>query len=97
MNKISEDQIRILEKQEIECKDIPQMMCDYADGDLTVSLRDRLDVHMSVCPNCLEFKESYLKTIQLAKILKPQPLNSEVQNRLRNALNERLGIQLSLV
>lgn len=85
MKKISEDQIRILEKQEIECTDIPHMMCDYADGDLTDSLKERLDQHMSKCDSCREFKETYLKTVELAAMLKPAPLTSDVQNRLRSA------------
>ena len=97
MKLISEDQIRILEKQEIECRDIPQMMCDYADGDLLDSLKDRLDSHIEECSCCREFKETYMKGVELSALLKPAPLSSEVQNRLRLALNLRLGINLPTV
>jgi hypothetical protein len=97
MKNIPEEQIRILERHTIDCCDVEAMMGEYADGNISPSLKDRLDDHISNCSDCKEFKESYLMTIKLAKELKPAPLNTESQNRLRRALNERLGINLSMV
>ena len=96
MRFVSDAQIRIFEKPAISCSDLRTLMCDYADGDLLLSLKDRLDQHILGCSDCLEFKESYLKTIKLASSLKPEPLSDDCRKRLRQALNERLGINLPI-
>lgn len=97
MKCISEDQIRILEKQDISCADVESLMCDYADGELTPSLKDRVDAHGAACAECRNFMQTYLATISLAANLKPEPMTSEIQNRLRRSLNERLGLTLPMV
>lgn len=92
---IPDHQLRILEKQEIDCIDVQLIMGDYADGDLTETLKERVDHHICTCKKCAEFKDSYLKTIELAaSLLEPKPLPVDLQNRLRAALNRRLGINL---
>ena len=72
------------------------MMCDYADQELTESLKIRIDSHIEQCPHCTELKAGYLQTISLAKELKNVPMPEGAQQRLRAKLNERLGINLPI-
>ena len=105
MKYISEEQLRVLEKEFIDCTNVEDMMCDYADNDLTESLKDRIDDHISSCKKCRHFKDSYLQTIEYARLLKPRvepvkpplELTTDAKNRLRAALNHRLGINLPVV
>lgn len=97
MAKLSEEHILLLEKGVLNCKDIEDSMCDYADGDLPESVKARVDEHIEQCEKCKEFSESYLFTIEVAKTLHSQvSITNDIQNRLRSSLNERLGISLPL-
>ena len=93
---IPDYQIRVLEKEEITCKDVKDLMCDYADNELTASLQERLDLHVVRCNRCKHFKETYLQTIEIASELKDAPVPDGVRSRLRQALNEKLGLNLSV-
>lgn len=96
-NKFTEFQLEVLEKKEIDCIDFVALLGDRQDGDLPPSLEGRLHAHMAVCRFCSEFEASYRQTVELAREL-PQPqLPAGARNRLRQALNQRLGIQLPLV
>lgn len=91
----TEEHVLMLEKGKIDCEDFEAAMCDYADGDLPASVKARMDEHTETCEQCDEFKKTYLLTISLASELgKQQSAGLDVQNRLRSALNERLGLRL---
>ena len=89
--------IRILEKGQISCEDVTELLGDYADNELIPSLVRRLDDHIDTCTYCTEVKAGYMKTIELAKELRNKPAPRDVQNRLRAALNQRLGLNLSQI
>jgi hypothetical protein len=96
-SKLTDFQLRILEKDTLACEDVVALLGDYTDEDLSCSLRGRLDAHMRECAHCREFSDSYKFTVQLASELEDKPIPTDVQNRLRQALNKRLGIDLPLV
>jgi len=87
-------QIFILEKSEIECADVSELMAEYVDNELLASLRARIDTHKRNCSQCQELEEGYRLTIQLASEIKAEPLPSDVSRRLRQNLNRRLKISL---
>lgn len=88
-------QLRILEKQTLECSDVEELLGDYVDGDLTPSLRTRVLGHICGCEECRELEETYRMTVELAAEIKPQPVPADVSRRLREALNARLGLSLA--
>ena len=95
--KISDSHLRILEKESIACADVTRLLGDYQDKDLTGTLKARLDAHMSRCPECQETHKSYRFTVELASQLADRPVDTDVQNRLRKALNAKLGLSLPMV
>ncbi len=95
MNNLSELELRVLEQPRIGCEDIEQIFGDYVDGELSPTLMQRVDEHVSCCEECQDFRDTYLLTIKLARQLKPRPMPQEVGERLRAALSARLGITLS--
>jgi hypothetical protein len=97
MKKLTDLQIRILEKQLVGCDDVTELLGDYVEGELSPSLGKRVVSHIKRCECCREMEESYRFTIQLAREIKSKPLPVGVQNRLRKALNERLGLTLALI
>ena len=96
---LNEFQLMVLEKHTIDCVDVVELLGDLVEGDLTPTLAARLESHIEDCNYCGEIKRGYELTIELAQELKNEekPIPSAVQNRLRSALNEKLGINLSMV
>lgn len=95
MSKLNDQHLRILEKQNFDCQDVADLLCDYADQELTGTLAARLDGHCLHCESCAEVRDSYLLTIKVAKTLRDCPMPRDVQRRLRQALNQRLGLNLA--
>jgi len=83
----------------LDCKDVVARMGDYIDQELPLTQRDAVDNHLDECPECTAFFASYNHVVQSAAELREpeRPLPVDVQNRLRRALNERLGINLPYI
>ncbi|MCO6429848.1 MAG: hypothetical protein J5J00_03225 [Deltaproteobacteria bacterium] len=97
MSVIPDRHLRVLEKANIECCDTKALMGDLVDNDILPSLKARIESHLECCEQCQKFRIEYLATIELARSLKPKTMPLEAQNRLRAALNKRLGLSLQMV
>ena len=94
MTRLSDLELRILEKQTIDCDDVTALLGDYVENELSPSLRDRVHMHIRSCSECEQGEHGYREVIALAKELPEKPVTEDVQKRLREALNKRLGINL---
>lgn len=83
----------------LDCKDVIARLGDYVDQELPPRDRDVMDEHFDECPECAAFLASYTHVVASAAELREeeQPISVDVQNRLRSALNKRLGINLPLI
>jgi anti-sigma factor RsiW len=81
------------------CEDVLAHLGDYVDKDLPLEQKTAIDNHLDVCPACSSFYASYKHVVDSAAKLREEetPLPVGVQNRLRKALNDRLGINLPLI
>ena len=96
MTSLTDRELRILEKETVECDDITALLGSYVDNELSLSLRNRIHSHIRSCPACQDGEAQYREVIALAKELPEIPVSDDVQRRLREALNKRLGIALPL-
>lgn len=96
MSKLTDFHLFVLEKGQMACADLRKCYGDYFDRELPVTVRGKLDAHIEECPRCQEFAASYRMTVELARELGNKPVPSDVQKRLRMALNARLGLTLSV-
>jgi anti-sigma factor RsiW len=89
----------VLEKHTLDCVDVVELLGDLVEGDLSPTLAARLESHIEDCNYCGEIKRGYEMTIELAHELNSEekPVPAAVQNRLRAALNEKLGLRLGMV
>ena len=92
----TELQMQILESSHIDCVDVVRVLGDYQDNELPDSLRLRVDEHLCNCSHCRRMERGYRNTVELAQELADKPVPLAVQNRLRQALNRRLGLSLTL-
>ena len=81
------------------CDDVIARLGDYVDNDLSQNARLVMDTHLNDCPECAALFASYTHVIEgAAELREPeQPIAVDVQNRLRRALNQRLGLSLSYI
>ena len=96
---LNDFQLMVLEKHTLDCVDVVELLGDLVEGDLSPTLAARLGSHIEDCNYCGEIKRGYEMTIELAHELKSEerPVPAAVQNRLRAALNEKLGLRLGMV
>lgn len=52
---------------ELSCREIIDFVMAYLDGDLPERERAIFDAHLSICPDCVNYVESYKSTIALTK------------------------------
>jgi anti-sigma factor RsiW len=83
----------------LDCKDVIARLGDYVDQEISSHERVAMDDHFDECPECAAFLASYTHVVvSAAELREPeQPISVDVQNRLRAALNKRLGINLPLI
>jgi anti-sigma factor RsiW len=85
--------------ESFECRDVTARLGDLVDNDLPDLEKKAVEAHLDRCPECASFFASYRHVVQSAAELREpeEPLAVDVQNRLRKALNMRLGIDLPYI
>ena len=83
----------------LACRDVIERLGDFVDNDLSLDLRSSVENHLDDCAECASFFASYRHVIESAAELREpvEPIGVDVQNRLRKALNQRLGITLPYI
>ena len=67
---------------EIECRQIAELLADYLDGTLPGHQRDLIDFHIDGCPPCVAFINTYRGTIQATRDCNEIQIPSELKKRL---------------
>lgn len=93
---LSDMHLFVLEKGEVSCSDVEALMSDYVDNDMAPSVRRRLEHHMAQCESCSQCRSDFLTIRAVARELgaRTETLPAGVEQRLRLALQEQLGISL---
>jgi anti-sigma factor RsiW len=75
----------------LTCKEFLQELNDYLDEKIDVQTRQRLEAHITECPNCFVICDTTKKTIQVYKGMQPQTLPEDVHSRLLQALEKKMA------
>lgn len=51
----------------LTCRQMIDFLMDYLSGELEADTRGEFERHLSVCPPCVDFMDSYRKTVKLAR------------------------------
>ena len=73
----------------LTCKEFLQEISDFLDENVDEDLRQKLEAHISQCPNCFVILDTTKKTIQVYKGVDAQPIPAEVHNRLMRAVEKK--------
>jgi RNA polymerase sigma-70 factor (ECF subfamily) len=71
-----------IKKHKHTCQELVELLCDYLEGDLPQEEKEELDRHMRECPPCMAFLNTYNKTSQICKSLRPEDIPQEMIRRL---------------
>ncbi len=79
-------------KSVLKCKDCVDLLIDYLEENLDSEAQQKLDQHLTSCPPCLNFLESYRDCSKMAQQLRDQQVEipQELENRLKTFLQEQM-------
>jgi anti-sigma factor RsiW len=65
-----------VDHDEITCKQFLRTLADFLAGELDAAGQGRSELHLSVCPECVRYLESYEVTIRLGSALREDAADS---------------------
>ena len=51
----------------MNCREMIEFLMDYLDGELPENVKMCFDMHLQMCPPCVEYLKTYRDTISIAK------------------------------
>jgi hypothetical protein len=75
----------------LTCKQFLEELTDYLDEKTDPELRQKLEQHISDCPNCWVICDTTKKTIQIYKGMDPVSIAPDIHNRLMAALEQKMA------
>ena len=75
----------------LTCKDFLRELSDFLDESLDTEVRAKLEKHITECPNCWVIADTTRKTIRIYKGMEPQPIPSDIESRLMQALERKMA------
>ncbi|MBI2359407.1 MAG: zf-HC2 domain-containing protein [Deltaproteobacteria bacterium] len=73
-----------------DCKDATSLLLDYLAGTLPPKVKRAFERHLSICPDCVSFLNTYKKTLQLAQSFLRQNISAGKLARVERSLSRRL-------
>jgi anti-sigma factor RsiW len=72
----------------ITCRELVELLADLVSDQLPAERRDHVELHLSQCPSCLAYLESYRTLVAVSRRLPVAPLPARLEQRLRKLLRE---------
>lgn len=70
----------------LTCQQLIDFIMSYLDNELPDDQRAEFDRHMAACPSCVDYLETYEKTVLLTKAATDDPVPAEVPESLVQAI-----------
>lgn len=72
------------------CKQIAALLVDYLNGRLDPTVQRQFKKHLSICPDCVGFINTYKKTVKSTAALRSDQLPPKVRDNLLSFLRDKL-------
>ena len=72
-----------------KCEEYIGGLADYIDGEIDSELCAEIERHIGQCKNCRIMVDTMRQTVKLCRDGKPEPLPSELEDRLNGLLKAR--------
>jgi hypothetical protein len=71
------------------CKRIADLVLSYLNDGLAPRVRRQFDQHLSICPDCVAFLNTYRKTVGIIKSVRAEDLPEKVRRNILDFLHSR--------
>jgi len=72
------------------CKQIADLLVDYLTDNLRPKLKQEFARHLSLCPDCVSFVNTYRKTVQSTAALRSEKIPAKVRDNVLSFLRNKL-------
>ncbi len=72
------------------CKQLTDLVSDYLNDKLSPTVTRDLQQHLRICPDCVNFLNTYKKTVSVTRSIRPEEIPPRVRNNILNFLRKRL-------
>ena len=72
------------------CKQMTDLVLGYVTGKLPAKTKREFDRHLSICPDCVSFLNTYKKTVTLTKTIQADDIPAKVRENVMNFLRKQI-------
>ena len=72
------------------CKEITDLIFGYLTNTLSRSVTQDFQRHLRVCPDCVNFLNTYKKTVATSRSLRPEEIPTNVRDNIVDFLRKRI-------
>ena len=72
------------------CKQMTDLLYDYLNDKLSQTVKRDFDQHLSICPDCVSFLNTYKKTVAVTRYVDAQALPPRVRDNVLTYLRKRM-------
>jgi hypothetical protein len=80
--------IRVLTNK--TCKEITDLIIGYSDNTLSPTVKRDFRRHLRICPDCVNFLNTYKKTAAISASLRPRAMPAKVRENILEFLRSRV-------
>lgn len=77
-------------KEADTCQQVADFIMDYLTGELHPDTASQFEEHMSICPDCVSFLNTYKKTVEITRSLQCEDIPGEMEKRVRQFLEKKI-------
>ena len=79
------------------CKEIADLMTDYLADKLRPNVKQEFAKHLSICPDCISFVNTFKKTVQSTTTLRAEEIPPKVRANILGFLRKKLNRVTTIV
>ena len=72
------------------CKQITDLVFDYLNDKLSPNVKRDFQQHLQICPDCVNFLDTYKKTVSVTRSIRPEEIPPRVRNNILDFLRGRM-------
>jgi Putative zinc-finger len=72
------------------CKEITGLIFGYLNDTLSPSVRRDFKHHLRICPDCVNFLNTYKKTASVTRSIRPEEIPPKIRQNILDFLRERM-------
>ena len=72
------------------CKQMTDLVFNYLNDKLSPNVKRDFQQHLRICPDCVNFLDTYKKTVSVTRSIRPDEIPPKVRNNILDFLRARV-------